>query len=220
MSNLDRVLDSKNQTIKSLTLAILLLGVSLLASIYFQYKSKDGITVHYPPDLTKLTRYRANEIPNHTVFSFAYAIFQKLNTWEYNGEVDFPNKVKMFEHYMTYEFKQYMNEYIQLKRNKGELNKVRHFTLYPGRNYTKDRVKKIGPHTWVVYIDALIKEYVNGMHTKVIAVRYPIKVTYYDIDFGKNPWKLAIAGFEGKGPKPIPYNREKFSVPNAKLSVN
>lgn len=218
MSNLDRVLDSKDQTIKSLTLSIFLTGSALLTSIYFQYKSREGITVHYPPDLSKVTRYRANEIPNHTVFSFTYAVFQKLNTWEHNGETDFPEKINMFRNYMTYEFKRKMDSYAKLKRSKGELNKVRHFTLYPGRNYTLDRVKKTAEHTWVVYLDALVKEYVNGMHTKVIAVRYPIIVTYYDIDFDKNPWKLAIAGYADKGPRPIKYNRKKFGVKKINLT--
>lgn len=220
MANMDRILDSKEQTIKSLTLAVLLMGGALLASIYFQYKSKEGITVHYPPDLSKVTRYRANEIPNHTVFYFTYAVFQKLNTWEQNGEVDFPRKIRMFQNYMTYEFRQYMNNYVEIKRNKGELNKVRHFTLYPGRNYTIDRVKKTNEHTWIVYLDVLIKEYVNGMHTKVIAIRYPLVVTYYDIDFEKNPWKLALAGYAEKGPKPIHYDRKKYGLEKSGLSVN
>lgn len=205
MVKLDRLIDRKNQTISRLTVLVFFLGTALIVSLFLQYRILQGMVVYYPPDLTKVIKSKVNEIPNHTIFLFTYAILQKLNTWENNGEKDYFKKISQLKHYMTYEFWRKMLKHADAKRDNGELNRVRYFTLYPGRTYSLDRVKKLSGMVWLVTIDALIKEYVNGIVTKQIALRYLVTVTHYDVDYDKNPWKLALAAYSDGWPRQIKY---------------
>lgn len=220
MATHDRILNAKDQTIQSLKLIVIVLSIALSISIYLQYKTNTGIVVHLPPDLTKLTKMQANEIPNHTVFAFTYTIFQKLNTWEQDGEKDFPRKLNEYRHYLSEEYRAQLVDQMTGKLRRGELGKIRHFTLYPGRDYQPERIKQIGNQTWVVILDGLIREYVNGMNVKVTAIRYPIVVSYRDINLEKNPWKLQLVGYADKGPQTIPYNKELMGLPKGDLTGN
>jgi hypothetical protein len=54
---------------------------------------------------------------------------------------------------------------------------------------------------WVVWLDLDLLESVKGMTVKKTAIRYPLRVVSLAVDPEANPWRLALDGFAGEGPR-------------------
>ena len=86
----------------------------------------------------------------------------------------------------------------------GELaGRVRSLQEMPGHGYEEGRVRPLGNGAWVVTLDFQVGEYVRGVPVKTVAVSYPLRVVRREGDPARNPWGLALDGYDGDGPRRI-----------------
>ena len=75
---------------------------------------------------------------------------------------------------------------------RGEL-KGRKRNLQPATVYKRDLVKQTARNTWLVQLDLILNESLNGIKIKDgIAIREHIPVVYKDINSAYNPWGLLL----------------------------
>lgn len=101
MSRFRHALQDRDQHI--LTLRVfsgVLAGLLLMVTLGWM-SAPDRLTIHNPPDLRSGSTRPWWEVPPSTVYSFAYYIFQQLNAWPKNGEVDYPAKIHALSAYLT-----------------------------------------------------------------------------------------------------------------------
>lgn len=176
--------------------ALTLLGLNLMLAFGW-YSAPKELIVHLPPDLRSGSTRKLSDVPAHSVYAFAFYLFQQLNRWPVNGEVDYPNRIHSFAQYLTPEFAEALQADFESKRAQRELqNRQRAVHEVPGRVYESRRVKIESTDSWVVYLDLQILETYRGETIKNTAVRYPLRVVRYDVDPEQNPFGLALAGFE------------------------
>ena len=80
------------------------------------------ITLYYPPDLSTGTEMKIGDIPETSVYGFAYNVFQQLNRWPNNGAKDYEDKLHMLKNYMTPACFQERQDDFKAKKNKQQLN--------------------------------------------------------------------------------------------------
>lgn len=152
------------------------------------------ITLHYPPDLRGGATMKVGEIDPAGVYLFAQYILQQLNSWDVDGERDYPNRVSLLRYFLTPDYHQQLNEDVKERKDQGELkNRVRTLSFVAGSAY-KESFVQIDGDAWIVWFDVHIKEHVLGNTVKDVTLRYPIRVVRYDVDREKNPWQLALDG--------------------------
>ncbi|GDV05594.1 hypothetical protein BvCmsSIP024_04498 [Escherichia coli] len=101
MSRFRHALQDRDQHIRSLRIiSAVLAGFLLLACIGWM-TAPSRLTIHNPPDLRSGSTRPWWEVPPSTVYSFAFYIFQQLNAWPKNGEVDYPAKIHALSAYLT-----------------------------------------------------------------------------------------------------------------------
>ena len=103
--------------------------------------------------------------------------------------------------YLTPGFRDELINDMETRSKNGELTgRVRFIQAIPGQGYEERRVDLLDDSNWIVWLDFNIQEYVNGMQVKNVNIRYPLRVTRFDVDPETNPWGLALNGFAGQGP--------------------
>ncbi|GAB7269931.1 hypothetical protein DZS_13240 [Dickeya ananatis] len=81
MSRFRHAIQNRDQHILTLRTACGVLVVLLVITIWGWMRAPDKLTVHTPPDLRTGSTRPWWEVPAPTVYSFAYYIFQQLNSW-------------------------------------------------------------------------------------------------------------------------------------------
>ena len=195
---------SRDAHIRSLNIALsgAILVVCLL--IITINRAMEEQTVRLPADLRYGVRQKISDTPDSYVYSFAYYIFQQVNTWHNDGEKDFARKIWDLQAFLTPEMRTLLDGELDQKTKKSELrNRTRTVSEIAGRNFETGKVDVMGNGTWVVWLELNIKEYVNGKRIKNTNVQYPIKVVNYDVDPEMNQWGLALDGYSASGPKKL-----------------
>ncbi|MGH8302982.1 MAG: PFL_4703 family integrating conjugative element protein [Steroidobacteraceae bacterium] len=185
--------------VKSLRLcAAALFGATLLCGIGWWHSPRD-LTIHIPPDLRSGSTAKWWDIPPESVYAFGLYVFQEINRWPTNGEVDYPRNIHAFSPYLTPGCQSYLEHDFTWRRDHGELHeRVRGVYEIPGRGYGEDpthRVTVISDTDWIVTLDLTVDEYYGGDQVKRAFVRYPLRVIRYDVDPQGNPWGLALDCF-------------------------
>ena len=193
-----------------LTLRIVV-GVLVLLNFLLWYgwlESRNDIRVHIPPDIRSGAVLQAGEITSPNVYAFAAYIFQQLNHWESDGEIDYGQQIYRMAAYLTPAYREYLTNDLAVRGKRGELSgRVRSIQPVSGQGYEERRVDVVDTDAWVVWLDFIIQETVRGMDVKNLKIRYPIRVVRYDVDPEINPWGLALAGFAGEGPSRLDTDR-------------
>lgn len=172
-----------------------------LLLIFLLQASHNDIRVHVPPDLRSGAVLENGEIKPPNVYAFAAYIFQQLNHWAENGEHDYGQQIFSMAPYLTPRFREYLTNDLELRGKRGELsNRVRGAQPIPGHGYEERRVDILDADSWMVWLDLIVSETVQGMPVKNISIRYPIRVVRYNVDPELNPWGLALDGFADQGP--------------------
>lgn len=89
MSRFRHAVKDRDQHILTLRIACGVLAFFLLITCAGWMRAPDKLTVHNPPDLRTGSTRPWWEVPASSVYSFAFYIFQQLNAWPKNGEVDY-----------------------------------------------------------------------------------------------------------------------------------
>lgn len=188
-----------------LTLRIMLVGsMILVALLWYGWKTApDAIDVHVPPNLSDGAVLPIHTVPEPNVYTFANHIFQQLQRWKQDGNVDYKNNIFSLQYFLTPRYQDALSEDYKKKYSRGELKDTQRYgQVVPGHVFEDDRVERLGENAWVVYLDYEITELVGGLRTKQVEIRYPMRVVRYDIDREKNKWGLALDGYPaGLSPK-------------------
>lgn len=165
------------------------------------WQAPRDLTIHIPPDLRAGSSRPWWLVPPESVYAFTFYIFQQLNRWPTDGEVDYLRNVQALSAYLTPGCQAFLQQDYESRRSSGELRqRVRGLYEIPGRGYGENpsaRVKTISNQDWVVTLDLSVDEYYGTEQVKRALVRYPIKVLRLDIDAEHNPFGLALDCYDG-----------------------
>lgn len=160
-----------------------------------------NLTIHVPPDLRSGSVRKWWEVPPESVYAFSFYIFQQLQRWPTNGDVDYQRNIHALSAYLTPQCKSFLEHDFETRRDRGELRqRVRGIYEIPGRGYGENptaRVKTLSNKDWLVTLDVTVDEYYASEQVKRALVRYPIKVIRLDVDGEKNPFGLALNCYSG-----------------------
>jgi integrating conjugative element protein (TIGR03746 family) len=186
--------DSQQAHIFSLRLTIGLLVVLGLYMAYGWQSAPRDLTIHVPPDLRSGSTRKWWDVPPETVYSFSLYIFQQMNRWPVDGELDYEDNIARLANYLTPSCRTYLEKDFGLRRNSGELRRrERGVSEIPGRGMDDDNDQHIEQHSindWTVNLDIIADEYYGGERVKRAFARYPLHILRSDIDPEKNPFGL------------------------------
>lgn len=158
------------------------------------WTAPNRLTVHVPPDLRSGSTRLWWDIPPENVYSFGYYIFQQMNRWPKNGEIDYEGNIHRLGSYLTPSCKVYLQEDFALRRNSGELRgRERGVFEIPGRGVddpNEQRVIVESINAWTINLDIVAEEFYGGEKVKRALARYPLHVVRSDIDPERNPFGL------------------------------
>ncbi|MDP8189070.1 TIGR03746 family integrating conjugative element protein [Pasteurella skyensis] len=192
-SNYNHALKGEQAHTKSLRTIIFAL-IALSGGLgYGLYSVPKNLTIHNPPDLRTGSVRAWWEVPPSSVYAFSFYIFQQLNRWPTNGELDYKKNIEALQAYLTPSCQQFLaDDYVQ-RKSLGELrDRVRGVYEIPGRGFSQERVQIVGKDDWYVTLDLTTDEYYRDEAVKRVLVRYPLHIVRYDVDPEKNPWGLAL----------------------------
>ncbi|HID9282444.1 TPA: PFL_4703 family integrating conjugative element protein, partial [Serratia marcescens] len=157
----------------------------------------DNLTIHNPPDLRSGSTRAWWEVPPSTIYSFGFYIFQQLNAWPKNGEVDYPAKINGLSPYLTPSCERFLKADAKKRSESGELAGRTRVVFeipehgYNGR-YNQSPVTVKGRDNWVVRLDLVADESFAGEPVKRALTRYPLKVVRAEGDPERNEFGLAL----------------------------
>ena len=172
MSRVRNALSDKNRTIWCLTIAMVVLGVCLMFTVYRMSVMATELDLHLPPDVSQGATLKIGQLPKPTAYTYARYIWQNLNTWQQDGSKEYDVAIDTFACYLTPEFQEHLKQTVTEKRARGELNRTRQ--LSDAHLYKDEYVNKFSDTTFGVWLDQNLKETVRGQPVKDIAMRYPL----------------------------------------------
>lgn len=185
--------------VKTLRLALGALFIATLFCAAGWWHAPRDLTIHVPPDLRSGSVRKWWDVPPESVYTFAFYVFQALNRWPTNGEVDYAKNIEALSPYFTPACQSYLKRDFTWRGDHGELrDRVRGVYEIPGRGYGEDptrRVEVLSENDWIVTLDLTVDEYYGGDLVKRAFVRYPLRVIRYDVDPQRNPFGLALDCF-------------------------
>lgn len=201
--------DNHIWTLRGVCVVLVLLLVTALGG-WMMAPSK--LMIHNPPDLRNGSTRPYWEVDPGAVYTFAFYIFQQLNSWPTDGAKDYPRRIAGLAPYLTPQCKAFLEEDATQRNNRGELSdRVRGITEIPGRGYKPASVKIVDRDNWVVTLDVSADEYYHAESVKRALVRYPLKVTRWESDADRNPMGLAFDCYAE-----VPQRLEAAPKPEAK----
>ena len=206
-----RYRDLNSSLSSHITTLRVIIGTMVLINVFLWIgwrNASSDIRIHIPPDIRSGAVVNADEISSVNVYSFASYIFQQIYRWHENGVKNYGQQIFNVSPYLTPVFRSELIKDMEKRRQQGELTgRVRFIQEMPGHGYEERRVDLLDDNNWIVWLDYNIQEFVNGMQVKNVNIRYPLRITRFDVDPESNPWGLALAGFSGKGPIKLDANK-------------
>lgn len=193
MSKYRSAVNARDQHITTLRGACGLLLVLLLMALLGWMLSPRNLTIHNPPDLRSGSTRAWWEVPPSTVYSFAFYIFQQLNSWSKDGNSDYPYRISTLSAYLTPACQDWLNKDVEQRRSAGELrDRVRGISEIPGRGYRDDSVTVVSRDSWIARLDLVADEYYYTEAVKRVLVRYSLKIVRWDQNPEANSFGLAL----------------------------
>ncbi len=181
------------RTLKQIIFALIILCAGLGFGLY---RVPSHLVIHNPPDLRSGSTRAWWEIDPSAVYSFSFYIFQQLNRWPLNGEIDYKRNISALGNYLTPSCQRFLERDYDMRKNQGELKeRVRGVYEIPGRGYTTNKVVVNSQDDWYVNLDLATDEYYGGDQVKRTLVRYPLHIVRFDVDPETNPFGLALNCF-------------------------
>ncbi|EPC00593.1 hypothetical protein L861_06545 [Litchfieldella anticariensis FP35 = DSM 16096] len=198
MSRFRHGLAARDAHIASLR-GIIAILVMVCAGLWWGWQQAPrDLTIHNPPDLRSGSTRKWWEIDPSSVYAFGFYIWQQVNRWPANGEVDYKRNLYAYSPFITPSCQIYLENDYENRKNRQELSgRVRGIYEIPGRGYQTDSVEVLSRDAWVVTLDLAIDEQYAGTPVRDVFVRYPLRVVRADVDPERNPWGLQIDCFEG-----------------------
>ncbi|EOV0936968.1 PFL_4703 family integrating conjugative element protein [Pseudomonas aeruginosa] len=160
---------------------------------YCVWEARKDLWVHIPPDLRSGSTRLWWDIPPESVYAFGLYIFQQVQRWPKDGEVDYKGNLFRYAAYLTPSCKVFLEKDFEFRRNAGELRgRERTTSEIPGRGIgeSNGRVIQHSINDWTVNLDMDSTEYYAGEKIKRALARYPLHVIRADVDPETNPFGL------------------------------
>lgn len=191
--------EDADQAIIRLQMKFILILCALCTALLIGWmRSPSDITVHIPPDIQNGATMKVGTIPTPLIYSFAYEVWQQVNSWPKDGEIDYKKNIQDYWAYFTPQFKSELLENYADQKLNGQLQRVRYIQGVSGAAYDATNVRKIGNDTWEVSLKMHVTEYKNSQVVKDVDVLYPLKVARVNIATNINPYGLAVTGFSSE----------------------
>lgn len=187
---------SRDAHITSLRLVIGVLLMLVFGAGYGWYQAPKDLTIHNPPDLRSGSTRKWWEVPPSTVYSFGLYIWQQINHWPKDGEIDFKENLERYSPYLTASCQTELARNYKTRVRRDELNeRVRTLQEIPGHGYQPGDVTILGRDHWIVSLNAEINEYLHGTPVRDLYIRYFLQVVRADVDPETNPFGLQLDCF-------------------------
>ncbi|CNL42397.1 PFL_4703 family integrating conjugative element protein [Yersinia aldovae] len=198
MSRFRNAVSARDNHILSLRLFCVMFFIGMVITSIGWIQAPRDLTIHNPPDLRSGSSKKWWEVPPSTVYSFAFYIFQQLNAWPKNGEVDYPAKIAQLSPYLTPACQDFLNKDSRFRTDNGELkDRVRVVYEIPTRGYSSKSVDIKSGDEWLARLDLVADEYYHTEPVKRALVRYPVKIIRWEGDPERNPFGLALDCYDG-----------------------
>ena len=179
--------------IKTLYLAIGILMMAIIALWLRNGQLQETRRIYIPPNITAGSMTSFQDVPFPVVYTFGLYIFQQLNRWPNDGEVDYPHNIYRLQGFLTPSCITTLQHDMSEKRRLGELKKrARMVEEISGRGFDRRRVSSVTDTRWQIQMDLKLQETINHHHVKDINLRYTLQVVAFDVDREINPWGLAL----------------------------
>ena len=199
----DALQQARHESRRLYVLCLVLGGLALFAGWNWRTAARD-LTLHIPPDLRNGATLKVGaspEVPDTTVYTFAFYIWQQINHWQTDGGKDYGDQIYALQAFLTPTCREQLVADMNQRSGAGELaRRTRAVMEIPGLGYAAERVEVQGANTWKVLVDAQVQETQGNVSVKDAYIRYPLRVVRFDVDREKNPWKLAIDCFGAERP--------------------
>ncbi|MBS9441295.1 PFL_4703 family integrating conjugative element protein [Photorhabdus heterorhabditis] len=193
MSRFRHAIQDRDQHILTLRAACGVLVLLLLLSLSGWMMAPRALTIYTPPDVRSGSTRPWWQVPVSQVYAFGFYIFQQLNAWPKDGEVDYPAKIAALSPYLTPSCQVFLEQDAQNRSQVGELkDRVRVVYEIPERGFRDSNVMVKDRDNWVIRLDLVADEYFHAEPVKRALVRYPLKVTRWQGDAERNPFGLAL----------------------------
>lgn len=145
-----------------------------------------------PPELRFGSKLTSGTIEPHEVYQFAGSVYQQIYLWLEDGSKEFADNIQRLRYLITDDFYRFLVQKNKDLAKRGEL-KGRKRNLQPANVYRSDSVSRTASDAWLVQLDLILNESLNGIKIKDgIVVREHIPVVYKDINSAYNPWGLLL----------------------------
>lgn len=204
MSRKRHALFARDTHIASLRVTIGILAL-ISTGLFWGWKSAPNrLNIHIPPDLRIGSTREWWKVPEPNVYTFAVYIWQTLNRWPVNGEVNYKRNIDAYGTFLTPACKNYLDNEYEQRHVRNELKgRVRGIYEIPGRGFQNASpngpggVQVIDRDHWVATLDMGVSESYAGMSVRDTYVRYPVAITRVDNDPDNNPWGLQMGSSTG-----------------------
>lgn len=183
--------------IATLRLALIGTWFIMLALLAVHLWGLRHLKVEVPPDLRDGAIVEVGRTYPHTAWEFAYVVWQQINLWRENGDVEYAANLRSFAPYLTPRCVADLQDDYRRRRSGGALNELSHRarSLIPvgARTYRSDDVVVLAPGAFEVALDFQVYETQRGVPVKDdLYLRYYLRVVDYDTDSQHNPWGIAL----------------------------
>lgn len=193
MSRFRHSLSSRDSHITTLRMVIAVLVVGCGALWWGWQSAPKDLTVHVPPDLRSGSTRKWWEVPPETVYAFGWYVWQSINRWPTDGEVDYQRNLKAYSPFITSSCQAALTrDYDQRLRRNELTDRVRGMYEIPGRGLRPEAIDIIDRDHWIVKLDLVVDEQYAGTPVRRFTARYPLRVIRMDVDPQRNPWGLKI----------------------------
>ena len=202
MSRFKNTIDQQKSHINTLRGGIV--GIAIVAGAFFYgwKTAPDNLTVNVPPDLRSGSTRLWWDVPPESVYGFGLYVYQQLNRWPNDGNIDYEKNIERMRHLLTASCRAELQDDVKKRRTAGELrDRVRGIYELIGRGFIDNpeyRVIQDSRNSWIVNLDLNADEYFLNEPVKRSASRYPLRVLRHDVDPKQNPYGLALDCFAGQ----------------------
>ncbi|MDX5298813.1 MAG: TIGR03746 family integrating conjugative element protein [Gammaproteobacteria bacterium] len=197
MSGYRKEVDNLRSHINTLRAGLVVACIVILLLWRGWNNAPQTLTVDIPPDLSQGVRVTPGAKHPANIFAFTHYIWQQLHRWPNDGRTDYGANIYRLQAYFTPVFSASLTGDMEARSRAGELsNRIRTMRLSMDGAYEARRVDTLSATSWVVWLDEEIEETVNGVSIKCMVVRYPLRVVAFNADPERNPFGLAIAGYQ------------------------
>jgi len=201
------------KTLRLIAIGLFALSLLLTAALFWVAREH---RLSLPPELRFGSKLVTGSIEAHEIYLFAGSVYQQIYLWLEDGSEEFEKNIQRLRYLLTDDCYQFLLQKNKHLAKRGEL-RGRKRNLQAAAVYARELVRQTTANTWLVQLDLVLNESLNGIKIKdSVAIREHIPVVYKDINSAYNPWGLLL-GVPTQPAIRLPQKVREQSVAHAQL---